>query len=80
MSKTTNRKPDAEMLPEYDFAHGHRGKYSRRFAEGTNIVVLDPDVARAFPDPRVLNDLLRSWVTAAEAMTKTRTKTRRRKK
>jgi len=74
MSKTTKPRPDAEMLSEYDFAHGQRGKYARRFAEGTNIVVLDPDVAKAFPDPKKFNALLRSWVAVAK------TKIRRKKK
>jgi hypothetical protein len=38
------------MLPEYDFSRGVRGKYANRFAEGTIMVVLDPDVAELFPD------------------------------
>ena len=41
----------AEMLPEYDFTNGERGKYAKRYGEGSNIVVLDPDVAEAFPAP-----------------------------
>jgi len=47
------------MRAEYDFSRGVRGKYARRFAQGTNIVVLDPDVAAAFPDSAAVNRALR---------------------
>lgn len=54
-------EPDAdELLPEYDLTGGVRGKYARRFAEGTNLVPLDPDVAAAFPDPVEVNAVLRA--------------------
>jgi hypothetical protein len=53
--------PDAvpEMREEYDFKGGVRGKYASRFAEGSNIVVLDPDVADVFGDAKAVNDALR---------------------
>ena len=38
------------MLEEYDFNRGVRGKYAKRYREGTNVVVIDPDVAEYFPD------------------------------
>lgn len=41
---------DPDMLAEYDFSKGVRGKYAKRYAAGTNVVVLDPDVAEYFPD------------------------------
>ena len=47
------------MLPEYDFRGAVRGKYSARYAGGTNVVVLDPDVARAFPTAAEVNRALR---------------------
>ena len=50
-----------EMRPEYDFSHGVRGKYASRFAEGTNIVVLDPDVAREFKTSEEVNRALREF-------------------
>jgi hypothetical protein len=58
------KKPDKvsepdEIRPEYDFRGGVRGKYARRYAEGTNVVVLDPDVAAAFPDAASVNRALR---------------------
>ncbi len=52
-----------ELRPEYDFARmkgGVRGKYVDRYREGTNLVLLDPDVAAAFPDAKAVNDALRS--------------------
>ena len=43
--KTKLKKRSDELRPEYDFRGGIRGKYARRYAEGTNVVVIDPDVA-----------------------------------
>jgi len=48
------------MRPEYDFSRGARGKYARRYAQGANVVVLEADVARAFPNARTVNDSLRA--------------------
>jgi len=53
---------DPDMLEEYDFSKGVRGKYAKRFAEGTNVVVLDPDVAEYFPDHESVNKSLRCLV------------------
>jgi len=49
-----------EMLPEYDFSKGVRGKYAKRYAKGTNIVMIEPDVYEYFPDQKSVNDALRS--------------------
>ncbi|MDE0638503.1 MAG: hypothetical protein OXI43_21890 [Candidatus Poribacteria bacterium] len=52
-----------ELLPEYDetlLKNGIRGKYAERYAAGTNIVHLDPDVADAFPNEEAVNEALRS--------------------
>jgi hypothetical protein len=49
-----------EMRKHYDFSGGVRGKYARRYAEGTNVVVLDPDVARVFPNGQAVNETLRA--------------------
>lgn len=43
---------DNDMRPHYDFSKAVRGKYAQRYAEGTNVVVLEPDVAKAFPTSR----------------------------
>jgi hypothetical protein len=55
---------NAQMRTEYDFRGGIRGKYAARYAEGTNIVRLDADVARAFPTARAVNKALRSLAGA----------------
>jgi hypothetical protein len=47
------------MLPEYDFRGGTRGQYAAQF-EGSNVVVLAPDVAKEFPDSASVNDALRA--------------------
>ncbi len=52
-------KNDPDMLEEYDFSDGVRGKYAKRYAEGTNVVVIEPDVAEYFPDHDSVNEALR---------------------
>jgi len=58
MKKETRR--DGAMRDHYDFTGGVRGKYARRYAEGTNVVVLDPDVAQLFPNREAVNETLRA--------------------
>ena len=53
-------RKDPDMLEEYDFSKGIRGKYAQRYAEGTNVVVIEPDVAKYFPDHDSVNKALRS--------------------
>ena len=60
MSKTT--KPTNEIRDDYDFSGGVRGKYAARFAEGSNIVVLDPDVAAEFDSAEAVNQALRTYL------------------
>ena len=48
------------MRPEYDFSRGVRGVTARRYAQGVNIVLLDPDVAEVFPTARAVNEALRT--------------------
>ena len=57
MKKGTRK--DEEMRSHYDFTGGVRGKYARRYAESTNVVMLDPDVARLFPNCQAVNETLR---------------------
>ncbi|MDZ7264941.1 MAG: hypothetical protein ONB16_10180 [candidate division KSB1 bacterium] len=54
---------DPDMLEEYDFSQGVRGKYAQRYADGTNVVVLEPDVAEFFPDHDSVNEALRSLIS-----------------
>jgi hypothetical protein len=60
MKKDDETDRDLEMLDEYDFSSGERGKYAARYAEGTNIVVLSEDVAEIFPDSESVNEALRA--------------------
>ncbi|HEX5235838.1 MAG TPA: hypothetical protein VFW25_10970 [Silvibacterium sp.] len=64
MKRTTKKKLEA-VLPEYNFSGGERGKYAGRYAEGTNVVVLEPDLVRAFPDSKSVNTALRLFVDVA---------------
>ena len=56
----------SEMRPEYDFKAGERGKYAPRFAEGSNVIVLDPDVAEVFGDSEAVNRALRPLAPSAQ--------------
>jgi hypothetical protein len=58
--KKRSEKDNSEMQAEYDFSAGVRGKYARRYAQGANVVVLEPDVARAFPNAEAVNSSLRA--------------------
>jgi hypothetical protein len=53
------------MRPEYDFSGGVRGKHHQAYREGTNVVVLDPEVARAFRDAEAVNRALRMLINLA---------------
>ena len=59
------KKNKREMLKEYDFKGGIRGRYWERYQEGTNIVVSSPDVARVFRDSKSVNEALRVLVKIA---------------
>jgi len=50
------------MRDEYDFSQGEHGKYARRYAQGTNVVVLEPDVARVFRSSKSVNVSLREII------------------
>ncbi len=62
MKKSSNESND-DLRPEYDLGRllkgGVRGKYAKRYQAGTNLVLLDPDVRKAFPDEKAVNDALR---------------------
>ncbi|TAN41955.1 MAG: hypothetical protein EPN22_13750 [Nitrospirae bacterium] len=63
MKKENKQKINDDLRPEYDLKEllktGVRGKYARRFQEGTNLVLLEPDVADEFPDGETVNKTLR---------------------
>lgn len=63
MKKERNRRTKADkdtMRPEYDFSKAVRGATAARYARGTNVVVLDPDVVQMFPDANTVNEALRA--------------------
>ena len=61
-----NNRNDPDMQKEYDFSKGVRGKYAEKYAEGANVVVIEPDIAKYFPDQEAVNDALRSIVDIIE--------------
>jgi hypothetical protein len=68
MKKEVDELED-ELLPEYDFAAmqgGVRGKYVQRYRSGTNLVLLDPDIAKAFPTEASVNQALRLLLQIAD--------------
>jgi hypothetical protein len=65
MKKATKNSQKADLLDEYDFSKGVRGKYAKRYAEGTNVVVLAPDVAAVFKNSQAVNEALRAIMKMA---------------
>ena len=65
MKKGSKSRQPNGMRPEYDFSSGARGKYVARYREGTNVIVLDPDVAREFKDSKAVNRALRGLLETA---------------
>lgn len=57
-----------DILPEYDFSRGVRGKYLERLKRGSNVVVLDQDVASIFPDSKAVNQALRALAIAIRSV------------
>lgn len=68
--KKARRERQDDMLPEYDFRKGVRGKYAKRYAEGSNVVVLSPDMAKVFPTSESVNEALRTLVLVGRKKTK----------
>ncbi|MCC5665800.1 hypothetical protein LC653_18200 [Nostoc sp. CHAB 5784] len=69
MKKEIENEMEDELRSEYDFAQmegGIRGKYIERYPQGTNLVLLDPDVAQAFPNDKRVNDALRLLIQVAQ--------------
>lgn len=61
-----------ELRPDYkreDLGAGTRGKFLEAYRNGTNLVLLNPDVAKAFPDEKTVNDALRSLIDVAQRST-----------
>lgn len=73
MKKTTPILAD-DLRPEYDFSSmkgGVRGKYVRRMREGTNVVLIEPEVTEAFPTERAVNEALKGVLNTTRAVRRT---------
>ena len=61
--KKDNKDERDEMRPEYDLRGGVRGKYYDRYKQGTNVVLLEPDLAKVFQDSETVNQALREYLS-----------------
>lgn len=78
MNPKRQRLEENRMRAEYDFSGAVRGKYYQRYLESTNVVVLDPDVAKRFKNSTAVNEALRSLAERpTRGLTKRSTRTRR---
>ena len=69
MKKGTYNEMEDELRPEYDLSqlkNRVRGKYAERYKKGTNLILLAPDVAQAFPDSDSVNEALRLLIRVAK--------------
>lgn len=66
MSQNNNPEPTDEMRDEYDFSGGVRGKFYQEYLKGTNVVLLEADVAEVFRDSEAVNQALRTLITIAK--------------
>ncbi len=70
MKKKSETKLDDELRAEYDFSKlkgGVRGKYAKQFHAGTNLVLLEPDIAKVFPNDEAVNEALRQLIKIAKS-------------
>ena len=63
MKRNSESEPADEMRDEYDFSNGVRGKFYKEYTQGTNLVLLDADVAEVFHDSEAVNQALRTLIT-----------------
>ncbi len=64
-----NTVNERDLAPEYDFSKGVRGKYSSAYKDSTNLVAIDPDLLKIFPDSEAVNRALRSLVNKQATQT-----------
>ena len=76
MKNKKRDRDDDTMRPEYDFSKAVRGVTAARYALGTNVVLLDPDVKAVFPDTRAVNEALRTFARLSTAASKPRSRKR----
>jgi hypothetical protein len=81
MKKKSAKGRNDDLRPEYDLSEllktGVQGKYAQRYREGTNLVLLAPDVAEAFPTAEAVNETLRLVLQLAELRSKRRRSSKR---
>jgi hypothetical protein len=65
MSQKVDPEGHEDILPEYDFAHGVRGKHHEAYKAGTNVIFLEPDLAKVFKDSAAVNRVLRLLLNLA---------------
>ena len=65
MNQHLSTEPEEDMLPEYDFTGGVRGKHHKDYKAGTNVIFLEPDLAKVFPDSASVNRVLRLLLNLA---------------
>jgi hypothetical protein len=73
MRKSSGKSSRPNDVPDIDFSGGVRGKYAARYAAGTNLVLLSPDVAEIFPDSTAVNEALRTLVRLSGKTIRART-------
>ena len=66
MSQKVNPEGDEDMLAEDDFSHGVRGKHHEAYKAGTNVIFLEPDLAKVFSDSASVNRVLRLLLNLAK--------------
>jgi hypothetical protein len=66
MSQSNKPESKEEMRAEYDFSGGERGKYYKQYQQGTNVILLDPDIAEVFRDSESVNRALRELIEKAK--------------
>ena len=66
MNPKSNPEPTDEMRDEYDFSGGVRGKFYKEYMKGTNVILLDADVAEVFHDSETVNQALRTLITISK--------------
>ena len=67
MRKAKKEAIDDDLLPEYDFTNAVRAKYADRYNQKTNIVVIEPDLTKIFPNTKAVNEALRSLAKKKQA-------------
>ena len=67
--ESMNQRENDDLRPEYPaelIRSGIRGKYAKRFKEGSNVVIIDPDLSEAFPNSKAVNEALRDYLASQE--------------